>query len=101
MSSVRGSTSASIALPFTCMETCDLGICTSRKSAASTLPCPRECAGDHHTSHLSAVMSRPACITCRRRDGFHSSDGFLHCCCVERRAGQNFRRLLDPKRRLG
>src|SRR5262252_4734756 len=93
MSSVRGSTSASTALPFTCMETCDLGICASRKSAASTLFCACERAREHHTCHFGAVMRRPARIVGRRSDGFRSSDGFLHRCRVERWAGQNFRGL--------
>ena len=46
-------------------------------------------------------MRRPARIARRRGDGFGGGHGFFHRRRIERRADENFRRLLRPQRRLG
>ena len=102
MSSVRGSTSASIGLPLTFMETWDLAMSLSPvgQPRARDLGA-RERAREHHAGHLGAVVRRPAGVGGRRGDRLGGGDGLLHRRGVERRAEQDLRRLLGPERRFG
>ncbi len=75
MSRVRGSTSASTALPFTFIVTWVLAMLALPFQAARAGA--RQRAGQHHAGHLGAIGGRPAIVGSRRGDRLGGGDGVL------------------------
>src|SRR5262249_27355075 len=97
MRSVRGSTSASMALPFTFIETCDLAIGISPgASGACARAGARERAGKHYARHFPAVLDRAAGVGGGRGDRLGGGHGLLHGGGVERGADEDLSRGLRP-----
>src|SRR5271170_4126489 len=84
MSKVRGSTNASIVLPFTFMETWDLAMGCLLRSAACACFGAGKCARKHHAGHLGTVLRRSARVRGGSCDGLGGGHGFLHRCRVQR-----------------
>src|ERR1700735_4476030 len=101
ISKVRGSTSDSTVLPFTFIAIWDLARAFPPPSAAGARFGAGERAREHHAGHFAAVMRGSAGVGGRRGDGFRGGNGFLDRRRIERRAGEDFPRLLRPQRRLG
>src|SRR5580693_8840849 len=99
MRSVRGSTKASMVLPFTVIVMWDLAIGLSPcPSAAGATLGARERAREHHAGHLGAVKRGTTRIARRRRDRLGGRDRPLHSRRIERGAEQDRGRFLRPQR---